>query len=235
MKIFKKLALSILGVTVLSLGLYACSNDNNLEENNLNEQVNTHAKKQLLYCITTSCCSVSIFSIQIFSVKECTYIDVKDGEKKAKLTLISNEPLKEVTLNEDFLLSESNEEEGWYIPKGTYSVVDNVLTAKVKPIKVKFICFSRTFEGDVLGHEFKFELKVCSIIPIITTSKSSVVTTIDLNLTKDQLEKIQENGNYIEFNEDLDLKEYGIDYTLKAGKHFVNEDGKIYISGVFIK
>lgn len=45
MKRFKKLALSILGVTVLSLGLYACSNDgDDLNTSNSQEKIETKAK-----------------------------------------------------------------------------------------------------------------------------------------------------------------------------------------------
>lgn len=233
-KKIKRITLGILGATVLSLGLYACSNDNETTTSNTStEQKNIKAKKTKLLCVTTSCCSVGPIGIEIWSHTECTYIDVKDGSLTVKMKVNSYKPIDKLTIDEDLLLCTSDEEKGWYLPKGTYSLVNNELSASARSIDVKIICVTKTHKGHFLGHQYNFEMTICAIVPVISVSKSSAVVTVDLNLTDSQLEQLKRDGSYIDLNEDIDLKELGINHTIKTGKHYVNEDGKIYINNVY--
>lgn len=43
---------------------------------------------------------------------------------------------------------------------------------------------------------------------------------------------MKNSDNMIEIRENINLSESGLNYTMKAGKYFVNEDGKIYLNNV---
>ena len=148
--------------------------------------------------------------------------------------------MKKLEITEDLLLAGLTSKEGksLYIPKGTYDVINNEIFFKPVVVNLAFkkktYCYIREVSGSLFGHDYNYEISVC-----ISFGRDSKRGTISLTpkLSSFNLQKLKSSkfNNEIELFKEITIKEDGINYTIKAGKYKVNNDGKIYLQGVKIK
>jgi hypothetical protein len=201
--------------------------------------------KTKLFCVTQSCCSFGLFSVEIWSETTCHYVDAQRTAKGffnySMKFKTSEKGLKKLGITEDLLLAGLTSKEGksLYIPKGTYEVINNEIfftpiVVTTSALKKRKYCYIREVSGSLFGHDYSYEINVC-----ISFRKNSKRGTISLTpkLSSLDLQKLSSSrfNNEIEFFKDTTIKEDGINYTIKAGKYIVNSDGKIYLQGVKIK
>ncbi len=193
-------------------------------------------KRTLLWCVTTSCCGIGPFSIEVWSETTCTYVSKIKNEKGEEfshsLKFESKDKVEEVNVPEDVMLAGIYDEMGnnLVLENGNYKVENNQIFFNPKSVVAKTRhCIIRTVQGSFFGHDYGYTIELC----ITYRTANNGFITITPKLNKEQLAQLLEKGeNEIEFKEDISLEKEGVDYTIKAGKYKVNEDGNIYIQNV---
>ncbi|UPQ80374.1 hypothetical protein M0M57_05925 [Flavobacterium azooxidireducens] len=196
-----------------------------------------------LFCITTSCCGLGPFSVQIWSQTTCYYGSVHNMTNSIngqieEVEIIFEEKIKEKELQvtQDFLLPTLNKGEYVTIPKGTYSVIDGnklMITPPQTQARIAVVCVTRVIKGEFFGHPYSSTVTLCfAYLTSARTSNNSTGDTlveVDLNLSEKELAKIDDVSEF-EIKEDVEIKEQGISYKLRKGKYKVNSNGKIYLN-----
>ena len=195
----------------------------------------TTAKKYKISCITTSCCGIGPFGIEIWSETTCVYVSAGrsiGGEKTYSMSFQSNEKVSKVTVKEDVILAGQYNDNGenLVLPSGTYDVVDSEVIFVPTTLTAKKYCYIRETHGTIFGHDYDYTISIC--VSFGKTSKGFV--TLTPKLTDEQKAELLKNGNQIEFAKDMEISENGINYVVKAGKYFVNEDGNAYVQNALL-
>ena len=196
-------------------------------------------KKRLISCIVTSCCGIGAFGIEIWSEKTCMYVSkVKNStgeEFSHSLKFQSSESVTSLSIPEDVMLAGMYDDNGnnLILKSGKYKVENNEMF--FNPVTSKAIrqhCLIREVDGNFMGHEYHYSISIC--ISFRTANNGFI--TITPKLDKEQLNQLlQKENNEIEFKDEISLEKDGFNYTIKAGKYTVNEDGNIYIQNVQVE
>jgi hypothetical protein len=190
------------------------------------------AERTLLYCVTTSCCSLGIFSIEVWKQTTCHYVSSN------RVSVEFHPPVSQpdVEVYEDLLLAGvmNSRGEGLILPKGRYRVEGNQINFTPQTYKAaRTYCYHIESEGTILGHSYSINRKWC-----ITFGKDARtgVVEIDTDLPTDVLQKLRTSNaddRYMNFSRDTRICDKGtVDFNLPAGKYFVNDDGIIYLQNV---
>lgn len=189
--------------------------------------------KTKLFCVTVSCCSVGIFGIDIWH--ETTCHSVSAGKTLASYSFNTKDDIKEVEVKEDVILAGQYAESGdnLVLPAGKYTVKNSQIEFTPSTAKTKQYCYIREVSGAFFGHEYQYTINIC-----VSFGKNSNTGVVSLTpkLTNDQLAEIlKTEDRTIELKENVTIKEDGINYTIKAGKYNINEDGNAYLQNVNFK
>jgi fructose-1,6-bisphosphatase len=203
----------------------------------VNAQTSNSSSKIKIACYTLSCCGIGPIGIEIWSVKRCHYVYTADVTSKNqnsehyKLEFETNENVNNLIFENDVILANSEDDDGNVIilPKGEYEVKDNSITFEANKIKIKKVCIEETNSGQFLGHEYNYTITICAYY--IGWGKKATLT-ITPKFSDEELIKLKEFGNFIEFDKDLTIKVENFNFTLNKGKYYVNEDGNIYLENV---
>jgi hypothetical protein len=212
---------------------------------NAQETKTIKSDRYKLFCTTTSCCSLPFISIEVWSHTTCHYVRVEEVETKSNsnvsnqivMTLGSNEEIPSIlTLDEDVILAGLKTETGesLIMPKGEYKVVDGQISFEAKSVSLTRICYTKEVSGSFFGHDYEYSIDICVYVPEITikSNDNKGAVSLALNLSKEQLIKLNEENNIIEFYEDITIEDENINFTLKAGKYKVNKNGNLYLQNV---
>ena len=193
----------------------------------------TTIQKAKLYCITESCCSAWIFTIEIYSVTTCHYVSTKNSEVSNMVDLTLNKNVKEkfITVKEDVVLPPNENGEMFIMSKGSYEVVDgNKISFSPVPMTTKATqyCYTRTIQGHFMGHEFNKTIEICVTLPTISIKSTNHKGLVQIDLTKNSKLTFSEEVSNFSLSEDVNIidKEKGINYLLKRGEYKVNKNGK---------
>lgn len=185
--------------------------------------------KVKLFCVTVSCCGIGPFGFEIWNQKTCHY--VSSGRMMASYIFNTNENLKEVEVKEDFILAGQFAENGdnLVLPMGKYPVINGQIEFTPSTLKAKQYCYIREVSGNLFGHEYNYTIKIC----ISFGKMSNGVVSINPNLNAEQLSQIlSSKDKTIELIKSITINEDGLNYTLKAGKYIINEDGNAYLQNI---
>lgn len=190
------------------------------------------ASRTKLFCIKESCCSAWIFGIEIWSQTTCHYVSA--GKIISTMYFETHDKVEQVEVSEDILLAGEFSDTGEHLilPKGVYPVKDNQIEFNPLKGKSKTYCYIREVSGNLLGHDYQYNIKLC-----VTLGKNSNgVVSIKPQLNKDELERLLQSENKsFKINEDIILKEDGLNCIVKAGQYIMNEDGHAYLQNFSIK
>jgi len=186
-------------------------------------------------CYTTSCCSFGFFDVDLISTTHCHYITAtKNGSQQNTYTstFTSNEPIKDgmVKIDEDIIMPQFKDEKGTalVLPKGEYAVKNNQIQYGLARIVHHSVCWSEHVTGTILGHNVDYTVTVCVFYPTINKSAKASVS-MKFELTESQREEIRKNRNIITFKDNNVIKKDDVEYTIKAGDYFLNDNDEIYI------
>lgn len=192
-------------------------------------------------CYTTSCCSFGFFDVDLISTTHCHYITVsRDGSQQNSYTstFTSNEPIKDgiVKVDEDIIMPQFKDERGeaLVLPKGEYIIKNNQIQYGLAKIRHNAACWSEHVTGTILGHSVNYTVTLCVFYPTINRSAKASVS-MKFELTESQREEIRKNNNIITFKENILVNKDDVEYTIKAGDYFLNENDEIYIINSSIK
>jgi hypothetical protein len=188
-----------------------------------------------LFCVTTSCCSFGIFTVDLWSQTTCHSVSVNS----VSMLLSPATDEREVEVINDVLLARirGRNGESLVLAKGKYSVKNNQITFTPKSVaRRKEYCYNVDAEGSILGHQYSYHIKYC----ISFLSRFSTLGTVELspNLSIEQLTQIYVSKNHvITFDKDIHVRgDNGlVDFYIKSGDYHVNEDGKIYLQNVKLR
>ena len=113
------------------------------------ENLKAQAKRQKLFCVTVSCCSIGIFTIDIWHETTCHYVStqktVQGKEYNTSMKLDTKEELNEIEIPEDVVLAgvQNEKRETLVLWKGKYDVVDNVIYFTAGTIPEAYTCSLR--------------------------------------------------------------------------------------------
>jgi len=209
---------------------------------NLNYKETSEDKTKLI-CYTVSCCSIGIFTVEVWSETTCYYYSSSKSSKptlKTTLFFKKNRPKSGfVEVKDDVIIAGLKDSLGnlLVLPKGKYKL-DNknsiTYTPSILPIdtskKMKKRCIDKVVDGTIFGHHYHHEVHVCFSFSISFSKNTNIYTPqyIDLNLNDKQIEKVKNGDNSFILNNDLTIENQGHKTTLKAGEYQIAEDGKIY-------
>lgn len=191
----------------------------------------TGNQKTKLLCITTSCCSLVFFTVEVWSQTTCHYVE----SNRMSMILDNDKNLDKIEVIEDVLLAGhvNNDGENLVLPKGVYDIENNEINFTPSTFKAKKYCYVMEAQGVFLGHEYEYSITIC--ISFGRNSNKGIVV-VTPKLTNAELNQIlSSKDKTIVFNEDTVIKRDNIDFTLKAGEYIVNEDGNIYLQHVLLK
>lgn len=197
--------------------------------NNVNAQ---SVAKVKLFCVTVSCCGIGPFGIEIWSEKTCHY--VSSGRMMSSYSFNTKDALKEVEVKEDVILAGQFAENGdnLVLPMGKYPVKNGQIEFAPTTLKAKQYCYIKEVSGTLFGHEYDYTIKVC----VSFGRMSNGVVSINPQLKAEQLSQIlKSDDKTFELKESITIKEDGLNYTIKAGKYTINEDGNAYLQNVKLK
>jgi len=189
-----------------------------------------------LMCVTVSCCGVGPFSIEIWKETTCHYVEVRNrtSQNVYAMTFETNGTPSEVTVPEDVMLAGMFAENGdnLVLPRGRYAVANNEIQFTPTTFKARKYCYIREVKGELFGHAYEYTIDIC-----ISFGRSSAkgVVAVNPRLSEDQLTQIMRAGGELKFKEDVRIQTDGINYTLKAGKYTVNQDGNIYLQNAQLR
>lgn len=194
------------------------------------------AKKKLA-CVTTSCCSIGDFGIDIISTTHCFYVYTQNARSSSlnQVEFVSDVKLNTLTLENDVIFPQflDFENNPIILKKGKHELVDNSVDINSADTNAKFVikkvCVDEHVTGSVLGHNVDYTITVCGYY--LTWQKNGSVK-ITPKLSAQQQSDLLKNSNKIKFSEDKAIKGDGFLFTLKAGEYTVNEDGSIYLLNV---
>lgn len=193
-------------------------------------------------CVKLSCCSVLIFGIEIWTHNVCTTIEMRNNEEVQVMTFeidpASAKNLKRSTIEveEDLIVPNLFNPKGvdLIVPKGTYNVVNNMITVYPKERRAKELCITQTVEGTIFGNPYSTTISICISISISIGTKTnegqSGLVTIQTNLETNQLRGVNSTSkNEITFKKDIVFNKDGVNFTIAKGSYTLNEDGTIYL------
>jgi hypothetical protein len=191
----------------------------------------TSAKKHT-FCITLSCCGIGILSVDVWSQTTC----YSYSSSKATLRFAGSTKDSEVTIVDDVLLAGIYSEKGddLILPKGKYMLVNNEISFTPVASKAKVHCVSSHYSGTFFGESYSGGVKYCWTW-IWDSRSSNGNLTITPELSQSQKEQLAKGSAEITFNKDFIAKDSEVNYTVKAGKYTVNQDGNIYLQNIKLK
>lgn len=197
-----------------------------------NAQSSNNTSKTKLFCVTVSCCGIGPFGIEIWSEKTCHYVYTTN--RSIVYSFNTNNTLNSVNVKEDVILAGQFDENGQnlVLPAGDYPVKENSIEFTPSPYAAKKYCYKREVSGTILGHEYNYSIDIC-----ISFGKSNKgVVEIKPAFNAELTAKILESEDKIfEIKNDVQFKEDGLNYVLKAGKYILNENGTAYQQNVIVK
>lgn len=155
--LFKFVLLCMFNIAVLS-SAQIYKNDNAEELLTLVKQENKERKK-LLYCVTHSCCSLGIYTLQVWSHKECSYIVSSKRIAVLDMKHQNGEVFTgdEIELKEDVLLIDKDgslktQDMEAVMEAGTYKVISGQIAFEptLRKIKIKVVCWVAEHQGNFL-------------------------------------------------------------------------------------
>jgi hypothetical protein len=197
--------------------------------NNVNAQ---SAAKTKIFCVTLSCCGIGPFSVDIWSETTCHY--VSSGRIMSSYSFNTKDDLKEVEVKEDVILAGQFAKNGdnLVLPMGKYSVKNGQIEFTASTTKARQYCYIKEVSGTLFGHDYEYSIKIC----VSFGRMSNGVVSINPQLKPEQVSQIlKSDDKTIELKESITIKEDGLNYTLKAGKYIINEDGNAYLQNVKLK
>lgn len=238
-----KNALTLAIMAIMMLGSFNAEAQGETKEefNNYDFSIsdsNLDGDKTKLFCVTTSCCSFLFFTVEIWSETTCHYVSAeKIGGKSYSYSFsfeTNEKNLKSLGVKDDILLAGLTSKDGnpLFLPKGQYKVYNNKIyfnpiELSKSSLKAKKYCYIREVKGHLFGHDYSYNINIC-----ISFGRNSAVISLKPELTKEEILKM---NNQIEFSEDIIINEKGIDYIFKAGKHYLNDNGYVYVQGIKVK
>lgn len=231
-RIQKQILLCLLSTILLSVISYGQSS---FEKSGISED---QAKKKGEHCVTASCCSFFIFTVDIWHETTCHSFTLSKGTANPNdsysISFQSKEPVNQVEVAEDVLLAGMYNENGenQILPKGVYKVENNQFNFTPLSAKMPTLCYIRHVFGSLLGFDYDYEIKVCVTFILLKSVPGNGTVSINLNLSEEQLSELKNKGNKITFKEETAIREDGIDFIIPAGDYDVNDDGSIYFQNV---
>ncbi|KQK27080.1 hypothetical protein AR438_02395 [Chryseobacterium aquaticum] len=236
-------------VCILALFIVSHANAQNYVNKNAKEllvstQESNSERKRLLYCVTTSCCGIGSFGIEVWSHKECTYLVT--GKKVSVVSLKNSDGSdykdNEIEIKNDITLFDKDnslEEEGLeaVMKAGLYQVIDGQIAFEpsVQRVRIKKACVVSHHQGTFLGHSYDYTLSTCVYYPVWESHQVRSIqggyAVIDIRQDEKLLQLANENENTLVFDENIILDNK---YIIKAGRYSVDE-GKIYTRNIQLK
>ena len=217
----------------------AQNNTHDFNFNDLNKNQNEVETK--LVCVTVSCCSLVVVSVEVWSHTVCYYVEVEEnGEKSynAEIKFNSENDVNEsVVFEHDVLLPGYKTENGnsLILPKGEYLVENNVLTANLVESKVNnetCYCVTKVVEGSFLGHDYSYSVTVCLCISKSANNRGLVVITPELS--DEEIDGLSRENTF-RIKNDVKFDKDDFNFTIPKGEYYINENGDIYIPNFDIK
>lgn len=198
----------------------------------------SQVEKRSVFCYTTSCCSFSIFSVEIISLKHCFTVSKALNGGNYSIKFESKSTPKQIIVSEDMILAGNinEQEEVLAIAKGTYEVVNNEFYfTPIAVLNSKKHCIHEHVTGHILGNDVDYTISTC----IYWFWKGSNLGNGGIKITPELSEidrnNLIKNQNVITFSKDLQIKTSDFIYNLKAGNYEVSDDGSIYLENVSLK
>lgn len=191
-------------------------------------------------CVTTTCCSVGIFGVEIWSETTCNYFTV---EEDCSMEINSPEKINEnLVLDKPVLLAglvknKEGENMRLAIPAGQYSVKENRFKFNALKVSSEKYCWTREVSGSLFGNSYHYKIKLCVSFSLDARfeNNNNGIVELNTNLDKDQINKVIENNEKIVFNEDIKFEKKEVDFILKKGEYILNKDGFIYLQNIKVK
>ncbi len=194
--------------------------------------VNAQSTARVQACVTVSCCGIGSFGIEIWSQTTCYWYD---NSGKVIIKLNSDVKVKELELNEDTLLAGIKNENGedLLMVKGNYPIINNEIVVKVKVTKPKVHCIGAESSGSFFGNDYTSNWSYCWTWIWDKNGIGNLSITPTLNVKEKEL---LSSGNIeVDILKDVYFEDEEINFTLKAGKYIINQDGNIYLQNIKFK